>query len=159
MQTQTPILIFVRYGVQSCRKQREGRCRAISFFPVVRNLLPYYVGIATKGDSFQRLIERAHEKRLSILTNESQIKPTARLSDEIILFLFDSVPLLIRSFSLEEDFSEFGSPPPYGSNQPNIDAEKALLFSWIRSTTRSSIRSSPKGPMASTVAIFYGTPM
>jgi hypothetical protein len=90
--------------------------------------LLYYVGIATKGDSFQRLIERAHEKRLSILTNESQIKPTARLSDEIILFLFDSVPLLIRSFSLEEDFSEFGSPPPYGSNQPNIDAEKAFTF-------------------------------
>jgi hypothetical protein len=89
-----------------------------------------YVGIATKGDSYERLIERAHEKRLAVLSNEKQLKPDARLTDEIILFFFDSNPLMIRTFdvSSSEDFSLIAADPPYTDNQSNIDAEKAFVF-------------------------------
>jgi hypothetical protein len=92
------------------------------------NLL--YVGVATKGDSYQRLIERAHEKRLAILSNEKQIKPDARLTDEVVLFFFDSNPLTIRTFALspDEDFSLIGTDPPFSHHQANIDAEKAFTF-------------------------------
>ncbi|EBV3304200.1 hypothetical protein DOH45_24615 [Salmonella enterica subsp. enterica serovar Enteritidis] len=49
----------------------------------------YYVGISKEGDSFSRLFKNGHKNRLRILTNESQCSPTARLSDELYIFLFD----------------------------------------------------------------------
>src|SRR5438270_625761 len=62
----------------------------------------YYVGISKKGDSFSRLFNTAHEKRSRILGNEKQLNPTARLTDELTIFLFDIEDLNIIQYDLED---------------------------------------------------------
>ena len=62
-----------------------------------------YVGIAKKGDSYERLIKNAHHARLDILGNEPQRYPGARVTDEIFLFLFRLEPLFITTFDPNDD--------------------------------------------------------
>jgi hypothetical protein len=108
------------------------------------NLL--YVGVASKGNSYQRLIQRAHEKRLGILSNETQLKPNARLTDEVILFFFDSNPLTIRTFDLspDENFEQIGADPPFSELQATIDAEKAFTFFLKAKYNRIRYKTFPK---------------
>lgn len=89
-----------------------------------------YVGVASKGNSYERLIRRAHEKRLSILSNERQLKPEARVTDEVMLFFFNSRLLTFRTFAFspDENFDLIGTDPPFSDHQANIDAEKAFTF-------------------------------
>jgi hypothetical protein len=53
----------------------------------------HYVGISKKNDSFERLFRTGHEKRTAILTHERQIAPAARVSDELMIFMFHIDPL------------------------------------------------------------------
>ncbi len=63
----------------------------------------YYVGISTKQDSFSRLFKNGHKNRTKILSNETQITPTGRLTDEIYIFFFDIEELQISQYGFEDD--------------------------------------------------------
>ncbi|WP_095048934.1 hypothetical protein [Pseudomonas sp. Irchel s3h9] len=83
----------------------------------------YYVGISKEGDSFSRLFENGHKNRLRILTNETQYSPTARLSDELYIFLFDIDDYAVKILT-EDD-----STPPGFLDKKTLaaDAEKAFV--------------------------------
>jgi hypothetical protein len=104
-----------------------------------------YVGISNKQDSFDRLLVQGHHKRVAILSNETQLLPQARLTDEIVLFFFASVPLYINTFGLDADFSKLGQGMPFTPEQATADAEKA--FTKFLETKYNDIRfkSFPKG--------------
>lgn len=63
----------------------------------------YYVGISKSNDSFSRLFETAHHGRLKILSNETQKERTARLTDELMIFLFDLSYFTINTIEKIED--------------------------------------------------------
>lgn len=62
-----------------------------------------YVGIATGGDTFDRLFADAHRARQSILTNEYPRSSGARVSDEMILFPFKVEPVQFRTLGPEDE--------------------------------------------------------
>jgi len=83
----------------------------------------YYVGISKENDSFSRLFDSGHKNRLKILTNETQYTPTARLTDEIYIFLFD-----VEDFGIKHlDFDDLGLPESLDKKQLVADAEKAFV--------------------------------
>jgi hypothetical protein len=86
-----------------------------------------YVGIATKQDTFTRLLAAGHKARMEILTNEPQRHPGARVTDEIYLFFFGVDALLGRSVSFPEEI-----PPDFLNTEIPLsaiiaDAEKAFV--------------------------------
>ena len=93
------------------------------------NVLPftkynlYYVGISKEHDSFTRLFDSGHKSRLKILSNETQLTSTARLTDELYIFLFDVEDLVIKV--LEED--DFTLPASLDKKKLIADAEKAFV--------------------------------
>ncbi|MEZ8349586.1 hypothetical protein AB4456_24315 [Vibrio splendidus] len=84
-----------------------------------------YVGIAKKGDSYERLIRKGHQKRMEILANEPQRFPGARVSDETFLFLYKLEPLFITQFGANED--SFDLSFDYDHKRIVADAEKAFV--------------------------------
>jgi len=88
----------------------------------------YYVGISTKGDSFSRLFATAHEKRSRIMGNETQFVPTARLTDELMLFLFKVEDLNVITYDGNETDEELDSIEDF-INPATLaaDAEKAFV--------------------------------
>lgn len=83
----------------------------------------YYVGISKKGDSFSRLFANGHDNRLRILTNETQYTPTARLSDELYIFLFD-----IDDYGVKILTEDDCTPPSFlDKRKLAADAEKAFI--------------------------------
>jgi hypothetical protein len=97
-----------------------------------RDLATYdllYVGIATKGDSFDRLIANGHRARMEILGNEPQRLPGARVTDETYLFLFNVNPLVIRTFEPDHVFEgeEFSDGVGIELKRIVADAEKAFV--------------------------------
>lgn len=48
-----------------------------------------YVGISKEKNSFTRLFQNAHHGRLNILSNEDTNIPTARITDELMILLFE----------------------------------------------------------------------
>ncbi len=83
----------------------------------------YYVGISKENDSFSRLFDSGHKNRLKILTNETQYTPTARLTDEIYIFLFDIEDLCVKELSIDD----LDIPEPLNKKQLVADAEKAFI--------------------------------
>lgn len=85
----------------------------------------YYVGISKKGDSFSRLYDQGHKGRLKILTNENTKVPTARLTDELVIFLFDIESDNINILELDD----FEKDLNYRTDKVSIisDAEKAFV--------------------------------
>ncbi|MBS1186562.1 MAG: hypothetical protein H6R04_580 [Burkholderiaceae bacterium] len=83
----------------------------------------YYVGISKENDSFSRLFDTGHKNRLKILSNETQYSPTARLTDEIYIFLFDIEDLGIKTLSIDD----LELPDPLGKKRLVADAEKAFI--------------------------------
>lgn len=83
-----------------------------------------YVGIAKKGDSYDRLIKNGHHARLDILANEPQRYPGARVTDEIFLFLFRLEPLFITTFGPSSDIA---LDVEYDHKRIVADAEKAFV--------------------------------
>lgn len=66
----------------------------------------YYVGISKENDSFSRLFKTAHEGRLNILSNETQKTTTARLTDELMIFMFDLSYFNINTILQSEDLED-----------------------------------------------------
>jgi hypothetical protein len=96
----------------------------------VRDLATYdllYVGIATKGDSFSRLLKRGHKARQEILSKEPQRYPGARVSDEIFLFMLTCEPLIITHFEPDHSFTETDLDGSYEAKRITADAEKAFV--------------------------------
>jgi hypothetical protein len=62
----------------------------------------HYVGISKEGDSFSRLFRNGHEKRAKILSNAKPITPGARVTDEVVLFLFDIEDIRMKSWAFGE---------------------------------------------------------
>lgn len=86
-----------------------------------------YVGIAREGDSFERLINHGHEKRMEILSNEPQRSPGARVTDEVYLFLMQVEPLIVTTFELDHDFEESNFTDVPDKKRIVADAEKAFV--------------------------------
>lgn len=85
-----------------------------------------YVGIATKQDSYTRLLKKGHHVRQRILGEEPQRKAGAHVTDEIILFLFDIEPISIRSIGADDpEDAEFMFSVE--QNRVISDAEKAFI--------------------------------
>lgn len=88
----------------------------------------YYVGISKKHDSFSRLFETAHEKRSRILGNERQIRPEARLTDELTLFLFAVTDLQVHTAGADDDLpDDFLEGFKVPVEAMTADAEKAFV--------------------------------
>ena len=89
----------------------------------------HYVGISKENDSFQRLFGTGHKARTAILTNERQITPEGRVSDELVLFMFRVEPSMIETCISEEDFDSMWLEPGQFPDQQAYaaDAEKALI--------------------------------
>lgn len=86
-----------------------------------------YVGIATVGDSFQRLIAKGHKTRTEILANEPQRLPGARVTDETFLLLFRIDPIVFKQFDPDEDFEEVDLDAMVELKRVVSDAEKAFV--------------------------------
>jgi hypothetical protein len=86
-----------------------------------------YVGIAKKGDSYDRLIAKGHEKRQEILSNEPQRGEGARVADEVILFLFRVEPLTVQTFEPDHEFEDSDFSENVELKRIVADAEKAFV--------------------------------
>ncbi|WP_434300616.1 hypothetical protein [Corallococcus exiguus] len=87
----------------------------------------YYVGISKRDDSFSRLFQNGHVNRTRILSNETQIRDGARLTDEIYVFLFDIRQLHMRTVELEGDIEAIFEDPSVEAERLAADAEKAFV--------------------------------
>ncbi|MCW1912993.1 hypothetical protein OJ996_05390 [Luteolibacter sp. GHJ8] len=105
----------------------------------------HYVGISKKGDSFSRLFD-GHVNRSKILSNEGQIKTEARLTDEVMLFMFH-----IDDISIQTDIGISDIDEAFGGGVDSIeqmtmvaDAEKAFANIMKTHYNRESYDSYPK---------------
>lgn len=101
-----------------------------------------YVGIATKQDSYTRLIKNAHHKRVQILSEEPQRKAGAHLSDEIILFFYDIEPFRISIETFDETFTVYSEDD---HRRVVADAEKAFVSFLSPTYNDTKFQSYPKG--------------
>jgi hypothetical protein len=114
----------------------------------VRELATYdllYVGIAKKGDSFDRLLARGHKARQEILANEPQRYPGARVSDETFLFLSKADPLIFQTFEPDHEFSDADLDVRYDIKRIVADAEKAFVSLLLPEYNVEKFASYPKG--------------
>lgn len=117
-----------RFTPENILWHRSRKADGISGLDNYEELLCYdllYVGIAKKGDSYERLIKNGHQARLDILSNEPQRYPGARVTDEIFLFLFHIDPLFLTIFG--DDDSEIDLTFNYDHKKIVADAEKAFV--------------------------------
>lgn len=86
----------------------------------------YYVGISKENDSFSRLFKTAHHGRLKILSNETQKTRTARLTDELMIFMFDLNYFNINIIEQDENIEALHY---YTDDHTAVvaDAEKAFI--------------------------------
>lgn len=99
--------------------------RGFESVSIPRELITFdllYVGIASKTDGYDRLVERGHRKKADILANEPQRFPGARVSDEIYLFFFHPNTLFIRTIG--EDWTPGERPQ---DRRVVADIEKAFI--------------------------------
>jgi hypothetical protein len=80
-----------------------------------------------------------------VLSNESQLVSDSRLTDEVILFFFESNPLFIHTFEDDEDLSSFGLDMPFTESQASADAERAFTKSLETQYNSIKYKSFPKG--------------
>lgn len=85
-----------------------------------------YVGISKKNDSFSRLFEKAHHGRLKILSNEFTKDKSSRMTDELMILLFEVKWFNINTMNNIEDFDDLFT---YTDDEQSIvaDAEKAFV--------------------------------
>ncbi len=136
----TPDRLFTSYG------RNEIEIHGMEEFRPFTEFLLYYVGISKKSDSFSRLFATAHEKRSRILGNETQFTPTARLTDELTIFLFEVEDLQFVSYSPEELTesaiqADMSIPPTILA----ADAEKAFVSLMQSRYNEEKFNSYPKG--------------
>jgi hypothetical protein len=90
----------------------------------------YYVGISKVDDSFSRLFANGHENRARMLSNGTQFEPTARLTDELYIFMFELETLgfaRLEPDASEEDIERFLTSRPITDVRLVADAEKAFV--------------------------------
>lgn len=104
-----------------------------------------YVGIAKIGDTYERLIARAHKARDRVLSNERQRKAGARVTDEIYLFPFRLATTIVREYSESSDFSTVGQRPNVPHKAIVADAEKAFVKLLLPNYNRTRFTKYPKG--------------
>lgn len=87
-----------------------------------------YVGIAKKGDTFDRLFRRAHHARQRILSGEWARRTGARVTDELILFPFRLEPTVFRTIDPDVGPTDTSSDAwAQYRKQVLADAEKAFV--------------------------------
>lgn len=103
----------------------------------------YYVGISKSGDSFSRLYEKAHHGRLRVLTNETQKGTSARLTDELMIFLFEIDSMNINIANDISDIDDIF----HQSNETAIVADAEKAFIKLMSTKYNQVKYTnyPKG--------------
>lgn len=117
------------YGTESLlfsKWRGDKRIKGLDNFRDFTTYQLFYVGISTDQDSYQRLLATGHHKRVAVLSNETQLVPDSRLTDEVILFFFESDPLFVHTFEDDDDYSQFGMGMPFTENQATADAERAF---------------------------------
>lgn len=85
-----------------------------------------YVGISKENDSFSRLFEKAHHGRLNILSNEYTKEKEARMTDELMILMFEVKWFNINTMNSMRDINELFT---YTDDEKAIvaDAEKAFV--------------------------------
>ncbi|WP_202863827.1 hypothetical protein [Xanthomonas campestris] len=86
-----------------------------------------YVGIAKKGDTYERLFAKGHLARMEILAKEPQRYPGARVSDETYLFAFKVEPLMLKVFGPDSEINDDDLDFSYDNKRLVADAEKAMV--------------------------------
>lgn len=104
-----------------------------------------YVGIAKVGDSFDRLMANGHKARMTILGNEAQRKPGARVADEIHLLMFRVDAVGITTYSPDHDFTDADFDPTFESKRIVADAEKAFVHLLDPSYNKQKFANYPHG--------------
>lgn len=66
-------------------------------FKYLSNYELLYVGIAKKGDSYNRVIKQGHKTRMKILAKEPQRSKGVRVAEETFLMFFKVEPLIITT--------------------------------------------------------------
>jgi hypothetical protein len=107
----------------------------------------HYVGISKENDSFQRLFDTGHKARTAILTNERQISPESRVSDELMLFMFRVDPSTFETCISEEDVDSLWLESDQYPDQKAYaaDAEKALVKIMDSQYNEKKFPNYPKG--------------
>lgn len=92
----------------------------------LQNFELLYVGISKKNDSFSRLFEEAHHGRLNILSNEYTKEKEARMTDELMILMFEVKWFNINTMNSVEDMNDLFT---YTDDEEAIvaDAEKAFV--------------------------------
>lgn len=102
-----------------------------------------YVGISKKRDSYIRLVEEGHKKRLRILSRERPRMAGANVSDEIILFFYDIEPFRIATdFGFSDEFSHYSDED---HRKVVADAEKAFVSLMLPRHNEEQFQSYPEG--------------
>ncbi|WP_439831140.1 hypothetical protein [Aeromonas caviae] len=119
--------LIERFTPENILWHRSREIAGVSGLDNYKDLFCYdllYVGIAKKGDTYERLIKNGHHARLDILANEPQRYPGARVTDEIFLFLFRLNPLFVTTFGPD---AEIDLDFAYDHKRIVADAEKAFV--------------------------------
>ena len=103
-----------------------------------------YVGISKKNDSFSRLFEKAHHGRLNILSNENTKDKSSRMTDELMILLFEVKWFNINIMNSLEDIENLFT---YTDNEEAIvaDAEKAFVSMLESKYNEVKFKQYPKG--------------
>ncbi|ADU66786.1 hypothetical protein Selin_2066 [Desulfurispirillum indicum S5] len=122
-----PIACFRPDTILMWRGRKELFIKGLDLFLELSTYDLLYVGIAKKGDTYDRLFAKGHQARMQILASEPQRFPGARVSDEIYLFPFKVEPLFINVFKSEYEIEQADIDFDFDSKKLVIDAEKAMV--------------------------------
>lgn len=103
-----------------------------------------YVGISKNNDSFSRLFEKAHHGRLNILSNENTKDKSSRMTDELMILLFEVTWFNINVLNSIDAIDDLFS---YTDDEQAIvaDAEKAFVSMLESKYNEVKFRQYPKG--------------
>ena len=110
----------------------------------LQNFELLYVGISKKNDSFSRLFEEAHHGRLNILSNENTKDKEARMTDEMMILMFEVKWFNINTMNSIEDIDGLLN---YTDDEEAIvaDAEKAFVSMLDSKYNKIKFKQYPKG--------------
>lgn len=114
------------------RKEDNFEVKGLSNLRDYTNFKLHYVGISREGDSMERLFLNAHTRRGEILSLVDTIRHGAHISDEIMIFFFDTSELGVNFYGVEPmDVEQMASrlENPSVPNKVRVieDAEKAFV--------------------------------
>lgn len=103
-----------------------------------------YVGISKENDSFSRLFEKVHHGRLNILSNEYTKEKEARMTDELMILMFE-----VKWFNINtmNNISNLNDLFAYTDDEKAIvaDAEKAFVSILDSKYNEVKFKNYPKG--------------